>query len=79
VSVKKESTVFPTAAISLFQAFKYRKSSIKPLGCHLFQAHLRGVGMGLNGDGGLILEKTMVSVLHKELEYKVEKLKYKKV
>ena len=35
--------------------------------------------MGLNGDGGLILEKTMVSVLHKELEYKVEKLKYKKV
>ena len=24
------------------------------------------------------LEKTMVSVLHKELEYKVEKLKYKK-
>ena len=29
--------------------------------------------------GGLFnLEKTMVSVLHKELEYKVEKLKYKK-
>ena len=29
------------------------------------------------GGGGLfILEKTMVSVLHKELEYKVEKLKY---
>ena len=25
------------------------------------------------------LEKTTVSVLHKELEYKVEKLKYKKV
>ena len=25
------------------------------------------------------LAKTMVSVLHKELEYKVEKLKYKKV
>ena len=25
------------------------------------------------------LEKTMVSVLYKELEYKVEKLKYKKV
>ena len=24
-------------------------------------------------------EKTMVSVLHKELEYKVEKVKYKKV
>ena len=30
--------------------------------------------------GGLLnLEKTMVSVLHKELEYKVEKLKYKKL
>ena len=29
--------------------------------------------------GGLFnLEKTMVSVLHKELKYKVEKLKYKK-
>ena len=27
----------------------------------------------------LNLEKTMVSVLHKQLEYKVEKLKYKKV
>ena len=30
--------------------------------------------------GGLLnLEKTMVSVLHKELEYKVEKLENKKV
>ena len=45
---------------------------------YLFQAHLRG--------GGLIetrdlfnLEKTMVSVLHKELEYKVKKLKYRTV
>ena len=28
---------------------------------------------------GCFLEKTMVSVLHKELEYKVENLKYKKV
>ena len=48
----------------------YRKSSIKPI-----------LG-GLNRDGGLIweeclfnLENTMVSVLHKELEYKVDKLK----
>ena len=32
------------------------------------------------GGGGLFnLEKTMVSVLHKELEYKVKKLKNKKV
>ena len=44
-------------------------------------------GWGVNRDGGLIweggrvfnLEKRMVSVLHKNLEYKVEKLKYKKV
>ena len=38
-------------------------------------------GEGLNRDGGLNifnLETTMVSLLHKELEYKVEKLKYRK-
>ena len=29
--------------------------------------------------GGVNLETMMVSVLHKELEYKVEKLKYKKL
>ena len=42
---------------------------------------------GLNRDGGLIrdrgvlfnLAKIVVSVLHKELEHKVEKLKYKKL
>ena len=35
-------------------------------------------GGGLNRQGGLIWEGgTMVSVLHKELEYKLEKLKYK--
>ena len=35
---------------------------------------------GLHRDGGLFnLEKTMVSVLYKQLEYKVEKLKYTKV
>ena len=34
----------------------------------------------MGGGGGLFnLEKTLISVLHKELEYKVEKLKYKKV
>ena len=43
-------------------------------------------GWGLLETGGLFerecsfnLEKTVVSVLHKELEYKVEKLKYKKL
>ena len=54
---------------------------------YLFQGHLRGGG-GLNrdrrliweGEGGLInLEKKLVSILHKELEYKVEKFKNKKV
>ena len=39
--------------------------------------HLRG---SLIETGGLFnLETTMVSVLHKELEYKMEKLKHKKV
>ena len=43
-------------------------------------------GVGVGGGGGLIemgglfdLAKMMVSVLHKELECKVEKLKYKKL
>ena len=38
-------------------------------------------GEGLNRDRGFNifnLETTMVSVLHKELEYKVEKLRYSK-
>ena len=50
----------------------YRKSSIKrPRMAYLFQAHLRGGGGGLHRDGGLFnLEKTMVSVLHKELDTK---------
>ena len=60
---------------------KFRKSSINPPppggGACLFQTHLRG---GLIETGGLTnLAKMMVSVLHKELEYRVEKLKYKKV
>ena len=39
-----------------------------------------GGGGGLIETGGLFkLEKTVVSVLHKELEYKVEKLKYDEV
>ena len=69
----------------------YHKSPIKLPGggggAYLFQAHLRGGGgWGLNRDGGLFerrnlfnLETTMVSVRHKELECKVEKLKYKKL
>ena len=51
----------------------------------LFQAHLRGGGLIETGSlferGGLFnLKTTMVSqaVLHKELDCKVEKLKYRK-
>ena len=59
----------------------YRKSSIKPpWGTYLFQPHLSGglieTGAYLRGGGGLFnLARTMVSVLHKEREYKVEKVK----
>ena len=58
---------------------------LNPQRAYLLQAHLRG---GLNRDWGLIwdggggvinLEKMIVSVLHKQLEHKVEKLKNKKV
>ena len=63
----------------------YRKSSIKPPGTYLFEAHLRRGLIETGGEaylrGGRLcnLETTMVSVLHKELEYKVEKLKYMKI
>ena len=65
----------------------YRKSSVKPPGgpAYLFQTHLRrgwGGGSLIEMGGGLrrvfflfSLAKTVVSVLLKELEYKVEKLK----
>ena len=44
-----------------------------PQGAYLFQAHLRGWGGGLIWEGDLFnLKKTVESVLHKELEYKVE-------
>ena len=54
------------------------KSSIKPLGGLIYFKPIWGGG-GVNREGGLFnLETTMVSVLYKELENKVEKLKYKK-
>ena len=57
----------------------YRKSSISPPRAYLFKPIWVGAGWGLIEAGGLFsLEKTMVSVLHRELEYKVEKLKCKK-
>ena len=53
------------------------KSSIKPPGALFISSPFEG---GLFERGGLFnLEKTMVSVLHKELEYNMEKLKNKKV
>ena len=54
--------------------FNYCKTSIKPPGGLFISNPLEG---GLNRDFNL--EKTMVSVLNKEPEYKVEKHKYKKL
>ena len=67
----------------------------KPQGANFFQTYLRRGGgggggcltekkhlceVGGGGRGRLFnLAKTMVSVLHEELEYKVEKLKYKRL
>ena len=64
--------------------FAYRKCFIKPGGLVYF-IFIWG-GWGLLETGSLFerecsfnLEKTVVSVLHKELDYKVENLKYKKL
>ena len=60
-------------------------STVNPLLCYPGDFFPNTVGPGGGGEvlmetGGLFnLAKTMVSVLHKELEYKVEKLKYKKL
>ena len=72
--------------------FVFRKSSIKPPGGLIYFKHIWGEKGGggplmvLNRDEGLIWEGgifnlalAMVSFLLKELEYKVEKLKYKKL
>ena len=57
----------------------YRKYSIKPPRGLIYFKPIWGGGGCLTETGGLFnLERTMVSVLHKELEYKVEKLKYEK-
>ena len=55
-------------------------------GASLFQTHLRGGGelkrdRGFTWDNGGLIDfaETEVSVLHKELECKVEKLKYAKL
>ena len=62
-----------------------RKSFIKLPGGLFISSPFEGGGGGYRDRslfemGGLFnLEQTMVSVVHKELEYKVEKLKYKEV
>ena len=64
----------------------YRKSYIKPppppprVESLIYFKPFEGVGGGLKETGGFFnyLETPMVSVLHKELEYNVEKLRYKK-
>ena len=68
---------------------RYRNSSIKPPGGLFYLKPIWGDwlietgGLFERGEGGGVclfnLEKTMVSVLHKELEYKVEKPKNKKL
>ena len=57
----------------------YRNSllSLPPRG-HLFISTTFEWGLNRDGGGLFNLAKTMVSLLHKELEYKVEKHKYKK-
>ena len=71
------------ARVKLLICLPY-KCFIKSVGLFYFIFIWRG--WGLIETGGLFereclfnLEKTVVSVLHKELEYKVEKLKYKKL
>ena len=67
-----------------FRGNAYHKSSIKPpRGLYISSPFEEGGGLketgGLFERRGLFnLEMTMVSVLRKELKYKVEKLKYKK-
>ena len=58
--------------------YTYRKSSINPPRGLTYFKPIRGGG--LIETGGLVnLEKTIVSVLREELEYKVETFKNKKV
>ena len=58
----------------------YRKSSIKPAEGPIYFKPIEEGGGGLIETGGVFnLKMTMVSVLHKELDCKVERLKYKKL
>ena len=76
-----------TCRITVSGQRRYHKSSIKPPGGGgggLFISSPFETEGGLIETGGLFerrglfnLKTTMASVLHKELEYKVQKLKYK--
>ena len=71
----------PLFSLQLQSAFSRRSNTVNPLlspSGSFISSSFEGGG-GVIETGGLILENTMVSVLLKELEYKVEKLKYKKV
>ena len=70
---------------------KYRNPLLRitpppPLRDLFLSITIEGAGVGLNGPGGIFemgvlfcLAKTMVSVIPKELEYKVENHKHKKL
>ena len=49
-------------------------SSIDPPGAYLFEAHLKEGGSLIETGGLFNLENTLVSILHEELEFEVEKL-----
>ena len=69
---------FKCCSISPDVNFNTVKSSIKLPGGLIYFKPIWSAG-GLMETGGLFnLETPMVSIFHKELEYKVEKLKYKK-
>ena len=76
--------IYPTFLLAHQGLYVYTVNPVfnPPVGLFI-SSPFEGVGGGggrLIETGGLFnLETTIVSVLHKELEYKVEELKYKKV
>ena len=65
--------------VNLYPVDSYIKLSWELIYFKLIWGGWGGSLIEIGGEGGLFnLEKTMVSVLHKELKFKVEKLMYKK-
>ena len=82
--VNLRSDTYPQSLESTFKiCIIYSNPLLSPPRSYLFHAHLSEGGAYSKGDcwGGGVFnwEESMVSVLHKEVEYKVEKLKYRKV